>query len=415
MKSVPPPDRGPLPDSAHQPAIKDEIPWGSLNRHRQQPQKPNRRPEPLTQEGRLPRGFHSPQGTRIWRARTSADTERPLNKWLTPAARTLQETEIKPLYKILLHNRKVRPLARPQPVHLTRHPKYCAYHQLAGHPTSKCRSLRERLEGFVRQGVVAIAPRGESTNANATSRRRRSPRSPMKALSLLDSGQAGPTWSLLAQSTTLHTPVSSTLLADKAIENAQGILFEVPANRLDQKPILFRRYQRGDFPHPRERDEQGEPDYSWVSPKVVVIMERWGYRFEDKEGLNYGKGRRTPLEVCSARGIKDYRGLGYSTTLDQSDVDSNPLSRYDHSSDTSSFNSDINMVSAQPEPDDDEIELINTEDDPWMRHLNMLWDIRFEQREPPTDDALLQVNMGDEANGSPYTSVIPSLKVRRQI
>src|SRR4051812_25854038 len=166
---------------------------------------------------------------RIRRARTPADTERPLREGRTPVARTLQEAEIEPLYKILLHNRKVRPLAHPQPVHLTRHPKYCAYHQLVGHPTSKCRSLRERLEGLVRQGVVAIGPQSEPTNANATSRRRRSPRSPLKALLLPDSGQAGPTWSLLAQSTTLHTPVSSTLLVDKAIENAQGILFEVPA------------------------------------------------------------------------------------------------------------------------------------------------------------------------------------------
>src|SRR3954466_1432771 len=112
-----------------------------------------------------------------------------------------------------------------------------------------------------------------------------------------------------------------------------------------------------------------------VSPKVVGIMERWGYHYEDKEGLNYGKGRRAPLEVCNSRGLKDHRGLGYSFTPDQSDVDSNPLSRYDHSSDTSSFNFDIsigtlfepvsvNMVSAQPEPDDDEIELINTKDNP---------------------------------------------------
>ena len=188
----------------------------------------------------------------------------------------------------------------------------------------------------------------------------------------------------------MHTPISSTLLTDKAIENAQGILFEVPANRPDQKPIIFGRYQREDFPRPGERDEQGEPEYSWVSPKVAGIMERWGYRFEDKEGLNYGKGRRTPLEVCSSHGLKDHRGLGYSFTPDQSDVDSNPLSRYDHSSDTSSFNSDVsigtlfepvsvNMASAQSEPDDDEIELINTEDDLWIRHLNMLWDIRFEQ------------------------------------
>src|SRR3954467_12762584 len=91
---------------------------------------------------------------------------------------------------------------------------------------------------------------------------------------------------------------------------------------------------------------------------------------------------------------------------------SNPLVRYANSPDPSSYDSyvsigkifepvSVNIVSAQSEPDDDEIELIDTEDDPWIRHLNMLWDICFEQHEPPTDDALLQVNMGDEANPKP--------------
>src|SRR3954471_985315 len=55
------------------------------------------------------------------------------------------------------------------------------------------------------------------------------------------------------------------------------------------------------------------------------MMKRWGYRFEDKEGLNYGKGRKAPLEVVNSRGWKDNRGLGYGATPDQSDVDSNPL------------------------------------------------------------------------------------------
>src|SRR3954470_16456542 len=410
--SVPSPDHGPLPNSAPQPAIKNGTPYGSLNRQRQQPRKPKRRSEPPTQDGRSPRRSRSPQRTRIRRAKTSVGTEGPPGMGHIPAAKILQEAEIEPLYKTLLYKWKVQPLAQPQPVHLTRHPKFCAYHQLVGHPTSKCRSLRERLEGLVRKGVVAINPRGESSSTNITARRRRTPRSPVKALPLPGSSQTGPRGPLLAQSTTFHAPVSSTLLADKAIKSARGVFFEVPASRPDQKPILFGRYQLEDFPRSREMDEQGEPDYSWVSPKVAGIMERWGYRFEDKEGLNYGKGRRTPLEVCSARGVKDHRGLGYSTTPDQSDVDSNPLARYDHSFDTSSFSSDVsvgtlfepvsvNMVSAQPEPDDDEIELTNTEDDPWIRHLNTLWDIRFEQREPPTDDALLQVNMGDETNPKP--------------
>ena len=60
---------------------------------------------------------------------------------------------------------------------------------------------------------------------------------------------------------------------------------------------------------------------------------------------------------------------------DQSDVDSNPLAGYDHSSDISSYDSDVsigtlfgpvsvNIASAQPEPNDDEIEQIDLKDDP---------------------------------------------------
>src|SRR5204863_1611913 len=166
--------------------------------------------------------------TRIRRAKTSVGAEGPPGMGHIPAAKILQEAEIELLYKTLLYKRKVRPLAQPQPVHLTRHPKFCAYHQLEGHPTSKCRSLRERLEGLVRKGVVAINPRGESSSANITSRRHRAPRSPVKALSLPGSSQIGPRWPLLAQSTTFHAPVSSTLLADKAIGSARGHLLRSP-------------------------------------------------------------------------------------------------------------------------------------------------------------------------------------------
>ena len=37
------------------------------------------------------------------------------------------------------------------------------------------------------------------------------------------------------------------------------------------------------------------------------------------------------------------------------------------------------------------------EDDinPWIRQLNALWDICFKQREPPTDDKLVQIDLGD--------------------
>src|SRR3954464_1577566 len=37
-----------------------------------------------------------------------------------PAVETLQETKVKPLYRILLKNRKIQPPAYPEPVHLVR-------------------------------------------------------------------------------------------------------------------------------------------------------------------------------------------------------------------------------------------------------------------------------------------------------
>ena len=45
--------------------------------------------------------------------------------------------------------------------------------------------------------------------------------------------------------------------------------------------------------------------------------------------------------------------------------------------------------------------LIESTDDPWIKRLNILWDICFEQREPPTEDKVIQVNMGDESNPKP--------------
>ena len=48
--------------------------------------------------------------------------------------------------------------------------------------------------------------------------------------------------------------------------------------------------------------------------------------------------------------------------------------------------------------DDDQMP---TWEDPWVHHLNMQYGDMFEQREPPTEDKIVQINMGDEANPKP--------------
>jgi len=45
--------------------------------------------------------------------------------------------------------------------------------------------------------------------------------------------------------------------------------------------------------------------------------------------------------------------------------------------------------------------MIQSDTDFWIKHLNTLWDTRFEQHEPPTEDKVAQINLGDEANPKP--------------
>ena len=45
--------------------------------------------------------------------------------------------------------------------------------------------------------------------------------------------------------------------------------------------------------------------------------------------------------------------------------------------------------------------MIQSYTDPQIKHLNTLWDARFEQREPPTGDKVAQINLIDETNPKP--------------
>ena len=42
--------------------------------------------------------------------------------------------------------------------------------------------------------------------------------------------------------------------------------------------------------------------------------------------------------------------------------------------------------------------MIQSNINPWIKHLNTLWDIHFEQCESPTKDKVIHINLGYEAN-----------------
>jgi len=57
--------------------------------------------------------------------------------------------------------------------------------------------------------------------------------------------------------------------------------------------------------------------------------------------------------------------------------------------------------------------MIQSDTDSWIKNLNTLWDIRFGQREPPAENKVTQINLGDEANPKPIfisESLSPSKK-----
>ena len=146
-------------------------------------------------------------------------------------------------------------------------------------------------------------------------------------------------------------------------------------------------------------------------------MENMGYDLTSGPGLNFGKGRRTLLWSFVPKGkALDYyhrtrRGLGYvSIPIPSASKSEGPL-HHNHSSGTSSWESDVSVDNIFKElsvnliltshPKDGNKEMIQSDTDPWIWHLNAIWDIHFEQREPHIEDRVIQINLGDEANPKP--------------
>lgn len=59
------------------------------------------------------------------------------------------------------------------------------------------------------------------------------------------------------------------------------------------------------------------------------------------------------------------------------------------------FRNLANMISTSLIQDENN-ELTLLQDDPWAKHVDVQWNMHFEQREPPTEDKIVYANMGDE-------------------
>ena len=102
-------------------------------------------------------------------------------------------------------------------------------------------------------------------------------------------------------------------------------------------------------------------------------------------------------------------GLGYVTPTPPATVqfkDDEPIPS--HSASSSEWDSDVsagmmfetltvNMTSSsQLEPTE------ATDEEPWAQQLDLQWENRFGQREPPIEDKVIQVNLGSQDTLNPY-------------
>jgi len=99
---------------------------------------------------------------------------------------------------------------------------------------------------------------------------------------------------------------------------------------------------------------------------------------------------------------KTHRGLGYVTpptplrSEDNESILSHSASSFEWESDVSTGmlfkNLSVNMTSIDQLEHEDVIEAFDAE--PWAQQLDLQWEKRFGQREPPIKDRVIQVNLG---------------------
>ena len=57
-----------------------------------------------------------------------------------------------------------------------------------------------------------------------------------------------------------------------------------------------------------------------------------------------------------------------------------------------------------------------TDEEPWVQQLDLQWEKRFELREPPTEDKVMQVNLGSQDHPKPiFISESLSLAEREEL
>jgi len=143
------------------------------------------------------------------------------------------------------------------------------------------------------------------------------------------------------------------------------------------------------------------------------------YSLQRGSGLNFGKERHDFLCNFVPKGKpanyydKTCRGLGYVTpplstsfrSKDNKSIPSRSASSSEWESDVSVGmllkNLSIKTALIGQLEHEEAIETFNVE--PWAQQLDFQWEKRFKQREPPTENKVIQVNLGSQDHPKPIS------------
>jgi len=198
------------------------------------------------------------------------------------------------------------------------------------------------------------------------------------------------------------------------MEAIEGATLLIPPSRQGQLPIIFGRTQPRELTAADSSSDSDTPQFFHYARSARHIMKKMGYDLKHGAGLNFGKGRRSLMRNFVPKGKpanyydSTRRGLGYVTPTSSTTVqvkDDGPIPS--HSASSSEWDSDVsvggmfenltvNMASSsQLEPAE------AADEEPWAQQLNLQWEKRFELREPPIEDKVMQVNLGNQDHPKP--------------
>ncbi|XP_020262581.1 serine/arginine repetitive matrix protein 2-like [Asparagus officinalis] len=305
-----------------------------------------------------------------------------------PKEYSFKEYEVPAIFKYLLNNNKIKfpSISNKEEAKRTTEPKYYAFHKRVHHPIKICYTLKDKIQALIDVSIITTKqPKEKKVGANVVSISFGfdppswfQPESVLKICSKMNNGW-GP-----------HPRRSPRVKAKPAALPQQSLRKMMKPRRGVKKEIVFGKGEKSPpsnlFSKEDSNDEKPGPHLFKYGPKACNLMEKWGYDFTLGKGFCFGRGPRVPTKVaCVPKGKPD-NYYGHRRGLD-SDVSLGEVFKGLMS----------NMATVDPitmEEDDQ----LPTGEDPWIHHLNIQYGDRFDQREPPTEDKVVQVNMDDEAN-----------------